>query len=454
MRAMLQENQVLQERYQLRTRLGQTGAGRQTWLTADLQARELVVLKLLAFGPHLQWEELRLFEREAEVLRALDHPRIPSYRDYFALDAEVSGGLTWFGLVQSYIPGASLQNMLDAGKHFLPWQVKQIATDVLRILIYLHELCPPVLHRDIKPSNLIWGEDDRVYLVDFGAVQAKAAVTGVTFTVVGTGGYAPLEQFWERALPASDLYALGATLIHLLTGVPPIDLTANGTRIRFRDRLEVEPRFALWLETATEVENDNRYAKARDALEALQSCATDSPLTASHHDPLPAPSYSPIVCRQTRDRLEVCIPSPGLHRLMRVGTIPGGIALTFVAWLMVVILIYIPASVPFASFAVPFTVIWVWGLWKLLEYFCERTQIVADRSRLHLRHFILPIFARKRELALDSILEVVMRQQGGTFDVCLRCRDGNIGLGVALDEEESVWLVQKIQEWLRSPSSP
>lgn len=74
------------------------------------------------------------------------------------------------------------------------------------------------MHRDIKPSNLIWGEDQHVYLVDFGAVQAQAAVTGVTFTVVGTSGYAPLEQFWGRAVAASDLYALGATLIHLLTG--------------------------------------------------------------------------------------------------------------------------------------------------------------------------------------------------------------------------------------------
>ncbi|ERN41432.1 protein kinase domain protein [Rubidibacter lacunae KORDI 51-2] len=452
---MLRENQVLQERYQLRTRLGQTGAGRQTWLTADLQAGELVVLKLLAFGPHLQWEELRLFEREGEVLRALDHPRIPSYLDYFALDAEVSGGLTWFGLVQSYIPGASLQAMLDAGKRFKPWQVKQIATDVLRILIYLHQLSPPVLHRDLKPSNLIWGDDDRVYLVDFGAVQAQAAVTGLTFTVVGTGGYAPLEQFWGRALPASDLYALGATLIHLLTGVPPIDLTANGTRIRFRDRLEVEPSFALWLETVTEVEPDNRYANARDALATLQTGATDLPLTASQRDRLPAPPYSRIDCRQTRDRLKVYIPAPGLRKVMQLGIVRGCLNLVLGAWLLMFLAgVSILVLGLFSPLTLPLAAAWVLGLWKLLEYFGERTQIVADRARLRLRHFTLPIFDRKRELAFDSILGVVMRQQGSAFDVYLRSRDGNISLGGALGEEECAWLVQEIQDWLRSPPSP
>jgi Serine/threonine protein kinase len=89
----------------------------------------------------------------------------------------------------------------------------------------LHELSPPVLHRDIKPSNLILDDSEQIYLVDFGAVQAQASVTGVTFTVVGTSGYAPLEQFWGRgAVAASDLYALGATLIHLLTNTYPADL--------------------------------------------------------------------------------------------------------------------------------------------------------------------------------------------------------------------------------------
>jgi serine/threonine protein kinase len=145
----------------------------------------------LAFGGQIQWEDLKLFEREAQILKQLNHPRIPDYRDYFCIDDRS----LWFGLVQKYIPGCSLKEQLASGKRFTERQVRKIAESVLKILIHLHELNPSVLHRDIKPSNLIWGEDEQVYLVDFGAVQDRAAKEGATFTVVGTYGYAPMEQF-------------------------------------------------------------------------------------------------------------------------------------------------------------------------------------------------------------------------------------------------------------------
>ncbi|MBW3585945.1 MAG: serine/threonine protein kinase, partial [Cyanobacteria bacterium 0813] len=268
---MLDSGKILQERYQLQQRLGRTAAGHQTWLAVDLESQEQVTLKMLAFSPEMQWEELKLFEREAQVLQALNHPRIPCYRDYFSLEREAGAGLPWFGLVQDYIPGFSLQELLEKGEGFSEKKVRKIATEVLAILIYLHELMPPVLHRDIKPSNLIWGEHQHVYLVDFGAVQAQAAVTGVTFTVVGTSGYAPLEQFWGRAVAASDLYALGATLIHLLTGVTPADLPQKDSRIQFSDRVSVNPSLVSWIEKMTEIALEKRFSKAREALAALKS---------------------------------------------------------------------------------------------------------------------------------------------------------------------------------------
>jgi serine/threonine protein kinase len=161
--------------------------------------------------------------------------------------------------------------LLENGQRFSEKQVREIAFEVLEILIYLHELSPPVLHRDIKPSNLIWGEDRHIYLVDFGAVQAQAAVTGVTFTVVGTSGYAPLEQFWGRAVAASDLYALGATLIHLLTGVTPADLPQKDSRIQFSDRVSVNPSLVSWIEKMTEIALEKRFSTARKALAGLKS---------------------------------------------------------------------------------------------------------------------------------------------------------------------------------------
>lgn len=189
--------QILNQRYQLQTQLGQD-ASRQTWLADDLETGEPVVVKLLALSPQMQWDECKLFEREAQVLQHLDHPRIPQYRDYFTLEQLSDSRFSWFGLVQSYIPGSSLQQMLDQGIRFTLDQIEKMAIEVLSILVYLHELEPPLLHRDIKPSNLIWGEDERVYLVDFGAVQDQAMLEGATFTVVGTYGYVPMEQFGGR----------------------------------------------------------------------------------------------------------------------------------------------------------------------------------------------------------------------------------------------------------------
>jgi serine/threonine protein kinase len=166
---MLQPEQILHDRYQLKQKLGQS-PGRQTWQAEDLavQPPELVVVKLLAFGESMQWDDLKLFEREAQVLQQLNLPQIPKYRDSFSLDDRQD----WFGLVQQYIPGTSLKQQLLNGKHFTAQQVRQIATNLLHVLIYLHELSPPVLHRDIKPSNLIWGEDH--YIAIEGRVRTVA----------------------------------------------------------------------------------------------------------------------------------------------------------------------------------------------------------------------------------------------------------------------------------------
>ena len=283
---MLQAQQVLHDRYQLKQKLGQN-AGRQTWLAEDVgvSPTELVVVKLLAFGGEVQWDDLKLFEREAQVLKQLNHPRIPKYRDYFHIDERS----LWFGLVQEYIPGSSLREQLHQGKRFTTKQVRKIALEILEILEFLHQLNPAVLHRDIKPSNLIWGEDEQIYLVDFGAVQDRAAKEGATFTVVGTYGYAPMEQFGGRAVPASDLYALGATLIHLLTGTAPADLPQRNLRICFEDQVSLSPGVVSWIQKLTEPAPEQRFKSASVARKALESgMALNTPTKSQLMKPAPA----------------------------------------------------------------------------------------------------------------------------------------------------------------------
>ena len=302
---MLQAEKVLHARYQLQQQLG-NNAGRQTWLAADIgtSRAQLVIVKLLAFNPQMQWDEFRLFEREAQVLKQLNHGRIPRYRDYFSIDKEIGDGLCWFGLVQQYIPGASLRQLLNYGKRFTETEVIKLATDVLEILTYLHNLNPPVLHRDIKPSNLILGADGQIYLVDFGAVQDSAALEGATFTIVGTTGYAPLEQFWGKAVPASDLYALGATLIHLLTGTAPAELPQRDLRIQFRDRISLSANFTRWVEVLTAPDVEQRFTKASEALDALRSNSYPKISIL----PISKPLGSKVQLKKSADELFIKIP--------------------------------------------------------------------------------------------------------------------------------------------------
>jgi serine/threonine protein kinase len=129
-------------RYQVQQQLGKR-AGRKTLLAYDLETQELVVIKLLSFGNDFEWDDLKLFEREAETLKALSHPAIPRYLDYFEID---SPNLKGFALIQSYIEAKSLEEHLKAGRTFSEGDIQQLAKALLQILIYLHRRQPPVIH--------------------------------------------------------------------------------------------------------------------------------------------------------------------------------------------------------------------------------------------------------------------------------------------------------------------
>ena len=330
---MLTAQQILHDRYQLQEKLGER-PNRQTWLAIDLEAKDetkqQVVIKLLAFGGQVQWQDLKLFEREAQILREVKHPCIPKYYDYFSIDDR----FLWFALVEEYLPGSSLQNLLNQGKRFTEQEVKNIALELLSILNFLHQLKPQILHRDIKPSNIIVGEDRSVYLIDFGAVQDKAPAEGASFTVVGTYGYTPIEQFGGRAIPASDLYALGATLIHLLTGTSPADLPQKDLRIHFEDAVSLSDRFADWLTKLTEPTIEKRFSSAINALDGLKY----SQLIIEQVDayPFTRPSYTQIKLLETAKNLKIIIPS--------VNIMPKAIA---TVWVIITLIVNISMAIFF-----------------------------------------------------------------------------------------------------------
>jgi serine/threonine protein kinase len=263
--------EILADRYQCDRRLGKQ-AGRQTLLARDLKTQQQVVVKLLSFSSDFNWEDLKLFEREVETLRSLAHPAIPRYLDSFEIDTPNRKG---FALVQTYIEAKSLQEYLSDGRTFSESEVKQLATALLDILAYLHQRHPPVIHRDIKPSNILLKNRSgnsvgEVYLVDFGAVQTLATQQGKTVTVVGTYGYMPPEQFGGRAVPASDLYGLGATLIALITKQHPADLPQKDLQLEFEQFTQLSPAFTNWLKWMTHPSLERRPASVQIAKEVLE----------------------------------------------------------------------------------------------------------------------------------------------------------------------------------------
>ncbi|MEG4533694.1 serine/threonine-protein kinase [Microcoleus sp. D2_18a_D3] len=263
--------EILADRYQCDRRLGKQ-AGRQTLLARDLKTQKQVVVKLLSFSSDFNWEDLKLFEREVETLKSLSHPAIPRYLDSFEIDTPKRKG---FALVQTYIAAKSLQEYLSDGRTFSESEVKQLATALLDILAYLHQRQPPVIHRDIKPSNILLKNRSgnsvgEVYLVDFGAVQTLATQQGKTVTVVGTYGYMPPEQFGGRAVPASDLYGLGATLIALITKQHPADLPQKDLQIEFEQMTQLSPGFTNWLKWMTHPSLERRPASVQMAKEVLE----------------------------------------------------------------------------------------------------------------------------------------------------------------------------------------
>ncbi len=218
---------VVAGRYRVVRALGRGSFGR-TFLAVDTAsgARQVALKHLYAEGEH-GWKAYELFEREAAALRSLRHHGIPEIFEHLR---EAEGGAVVVYLVMEYIEGSSLEQRIEEGGVLDPAALLRMTLGLLDILEYLHSRVPPVLHRDIKPANVILRPDGAPALVDFGAVRTvfRRADEGGS-TVVGTSGYMPFEQYMGQASPASDLYALGATLLHVITGRAPSDfVSADG----------------------------------------------------------------------------------------------------------------------------------------------------------------------------------------------------------------------------------
>lgn len=227
----LHPNSILRERYKITNIVGQGGMG-SVYRAEDLRLPgRLCALKIVQPDPNLTLEQQQQaqsqFLQEASILAQLDHPNLPKVSDFFSGDGHDI-------LVMDFVPGDDLRQILEENQGPLSEErVIAWAAQIVDGLAYLHRQMPPVLHRDIKPANIKLTPDGRIKLVDFGLVKLMAPDDARTITVVqgrGTALYTPLEQYGGDGGHTgmhTDIYALGATLYHLLTNTPPSDAKAR-----------------------------------------------------------------------------------------------------------------------------------------------------------------------------------------------------------------------------------
>jgi len=215
----LQQGSVVVNRYAVQEVIGVGGMG-SVYRARDLHfpnAVKLVAVKEMIIqtrDPLVRQTIVQNFEREANILATLDHPAIPRIFDYFS-DKERSY------LVLELIQGKDLEELLNQSQaNYSEEQVIQWAIELCDVLSYLHNHKPePIIFRDMKPSNIMINQNNHVILIDFGI--AKAFRGGQKGTMIGTEGYSPPEQYRGEASLQADIYALGATLHHVLTRKDP-----------------------------------------------------------------------------------------------------------------------------------------------------------------------------------------------------------------------------------------
>lgn len=258
---------LLQGRWRLGRALGRGSQG-QTYLATEVARREEVVIKRVQLGAG--WKSFELHERETKVLGQLRHAGIP--RLYGAFE-EPRGT---FNLVMQRMPGDDLRALVK-GHRLGELELKDILIRALEILDHLATRTPPVVHRDVKPSNLIRDRDGALALVDFGGVTDGAAEGGST--LVGTYGYMAPEQLHGQTTPATDLYALGATIVALAGGVEPEDVPRKGLAMDLAKHLPaMTPGLRQALTAMVEPDPDKRPQRPRDVLALLAKTPDPEPI--------------------------------------------------------------------------------------------------------------------------------------------------------------------------------
>lgn len=270
--AELPPGMLLQNRYEIVKRVGGGGMGnvyKAYDRNLDYALRAVKEMMEMFSDPSQREKAVEDFRREAKLLASLKHPSIPVIYDHFIEHGR-------YYLVMEFIRGGDLMTRLRYAQGRVPEPaVTMWAIQICDVLDYLHRRQPPIIYRDLKPANVMVDPDsNQVMLIDFGIARTVAPMQ-LGVTAIGTMGYAPPELFSGKVEPRSDIYSLGATMFHLLTGVDPRDkplLIFDFSKNPKPRELcpELTPTMEAIIMRAVEYEAANRFPSARELKIALQ----------------------------------------------------------------------------------------------------------------------------------------------------------------------------------------
>jgi serine/threonine-protein kinase len=276
-----------------------------------------------------------LFEREAEVLEQLgnNHPQIPDLFAFFSLTVPsrtANKQDEFFYLVQEFIDGQTMEEELAQKGQLSPDEVAEVLVEVLKILRFVHD--NHSIHRDIKPSNIMRHRNGRIYLLDFGAVKKAAGAAAKTSTGIYSTGYAPPEQTsGGQVYPATDLYALAVTCLHLLTGKEPADLLDSYSNSwNWRSQVTVSDRLAAVLDRMLLSAPSQRFQSVAEVTAALAPKPTPSVAPPLSVSPAAVTPPSPVPIPPPPAPVPVTPPAPPAVARSQFSTLEliGGAAFT------------------------------------------------------------------------------------------------------------------------------
>ncbi len=306
--ALLSQNTVLQgtnnEHYTILKLVGRGGMGAvyQVRRKSDQSIWALKEMRPPTTISSDEYEDNRkLFEQEARLLTSLDHPNIPTVVDFFRHEGRPV-------MVMEFIDGKTLEDLLHEGKMKLDeHQIISFGIQLCRVLHYLHTRTPPIIYRDLKPPNVMVASSGVLKLVDFGVARTRKKNQAKDTIAMGSAGYAPPEQYGKEQTDArSDIYALGATLYHLSTGMPPVPLQQVQIGNIRKHKPDMKAKTERVIVKAMWLKREGRYVSCEEMEQALMVCldkpyvdpttqSGSAPIAANNIPLSPPPSSQPLV---------------------------------------------------------------------------------------------------------------------------------------------------------------